>query len=214
MSDASEGFHEKAFTRANDEPDTIFFASRQPDTLMDLGARTAVSALYRTVLPEGGVLLDLMTGGFSHLPDGVAFAGVIGVGVGRAALDANPVLTERVLHDLNANPVLPFEDDSIDAAMLCDGLAYLTDPVAVLTDVCRVLKPGAPLAITFSDNYHAAKAVALWQALEAPDRVRLAGILLTRAGFAELDTGEVTPPEDLTAWQDTVHAVIGRKPVS
>ncbi|AOX20987.1 class I SAM-dependent methyltransferase [Kozakia baliensis] len=211
MADELEGFHPGAFTRANNEPDTIFFAKRQQDTLMDAGARTAVTALYQTALPATGSILDLMCGSLSHLPEELSPNSVIGIDVSRAALDANSALTERVVQDLNANPQLDMPDDCIDAVCLCDGLAYLTQPIAVLKEALRVLRPGAPLIITFSDNFHAAKATAMWQALEPEDRVRLISILMTRAGFVDLDTGEVVPPEDLNAWNDTVRAVIGRK---
>lgn len=207
-----EGMHEAAFTRANNEPDTIFYAQRVPDSLMDMGARTAVTALYQTALPVGGAVLDLMAGALSHYPEEATFQRVVGLGISKAALDANPVLGERVVQDLNDEPELPFDDDSFDAVTLCDGLAYLTTPLAVLMEIVRVLKPGAPLILTFSDQFHAAKAVAIWQALEPADRVRLASVLMSRTGLTELDTGEVVPPEDLTAWRDTVHAVVGRKP--
>ncbi|MFT8354746.1 MAG: methyltransferase domain-containing protein [Gluconobacter japonicus] len=207
-----DGFHEAAFTRVNNEPDTIFYAQRLPDSLMDMGARTAVTALYQTSLPVGGTVLDLMAGSLSHYPEEAHFQDVIGLGASKAALDTNPVLKTRIVQDLNADPILPFEDDSLDVITLCDGIAYLTQPLTVLTEALRVLKEGGPLIVTFSDQFHQQKAVAMWQALEPEDRARLVSILLSRAGFAELDTGEVVPPEDLTAWRDTVRAVVGRKP--
>ncbi|MBF0877522.1 class I SAM-dependent methyltransferase [Gluconobacter cerevisiae] len=207
-----EGMHVAAFTRANNEPDTIFHAQHIPDSLMDMGAQTAVTALYQTALPVGGAVLELMAGALSHYPQEAQFQRVVGLGVAKAALEANPILNERIVQDLNDEPTLPFEDDSFDAVTLCDGLAYLTQPLAILMEIVRVLKPGAPLILTFSDQFHAAKAVAIWQALEPADRVRLVSVLMSRTGLAELDTGEVVPPEDLTAWRDTVHAVVGRKP--
>ncbi|QDH17216.1 methyltransferase domain-containing protein [Swingsia samuiensis] len=214
MSEAEhiDGFHEAAFTRANNEADTLFYADRMPDSLMDIGAQTAVKALYQTSLPVGGVVLDLMAGSLSHYPEEAKFEKTIGLGVSNAALDANPIFTERVVQDLNKDSKLPFKDTSIDAITLCDGLAYLTQPLTVLEEVFRVLKEGSPVIVTFSDQFFPQKAVALWQALEPDERSRLVSILLNRAGFGELDTGEVVPPEDLTGWKDTVHAVIGRKP--
>ncbi|GBR53700.1 hypothetical protein AA106555_1397 [Neokomagataea thailandica NBRC 106555] len=206
-----EGFHAAAFTRADDAPDASFYAAQMPDTLMDLGARTAVTALYQTALPVGGRVLDLMAGSLSHYPEEAKFSDAIGLGVADAALKANPVFTSRVVQDLNQNPILPYEDQSLDAVTLCDGIAYLTQPLAVLQEVNRVLKPGSPLILTFGDAFHPQKAVALWQALEAEDRSRLISILLSRAGFVDLDTGEVVPPEDLNGWHDTVRALIGRR---
>ncbi|GBQ62507.1 hypothetical protein AA103196_0328 [Ameyamaea chiangmaiensis NBRC 103196] len=210
------GFHPSAFTRADTSDDADFYAARPlraPETLMDGGAAAAVTALYKTLLPEDGVVLDLMAGEDSHFPKDTPFERVLGVGLNLVALNANDRIDEAVAHDLNADPGLPFADHAFDAACLCDGIAYLTQPVAVLRDVARVLKPGAPLVVTFTDRFEPRKAVAMWQALEGPDRQRLVGILMERAGLTALDTGEVTPPEDLPAWQDTVYAVIGHAPL-
>ncbi|GBQ88048.1 class I SAM-dependent methyltransferase [Asaia krungthepensis] len=211
MTDTPSGLHPAAFTRANNDPDPEFYAGRSDSTQMDAGARTAVTALYQTALPASGVILDLMAGTLSHLPEESAHDTVIGLDVNGAALDANKSLTQRVVQDINERPRIDLPDSSLDAVCLCDGFAYLTDPVTILAEINRLLRPGAPLIVTFSDNFIPQKAVALWQALEPADRTRLITLLLDRAGFADLDTGEVVPPEDLTAWNDTVHAVIGRK---
>jgi len=40
-------------------------------------------------------------------------------------LAANPQAAATVLHDLNADPVLPFDDDSFDAAVCCVSVDYL-----------------------------------------------------------------------------------------
>jgi len=211
MTDTPSGLHPAAFTRANNDPDRSFYAGRGDSTQMDAGARTAVTALYQTALPATGVILDLMAGTMSHLPAEAQLETVLGLDVNGKALEANIALTRRIEQDLNETPALDLPDDTLDAVCLCDGFAYLTNPLTVLEEVNRVLRPGAPFIITFSDNFIAQKAVALWQALEPADRTRLVTLLLDKAGFGDLDTGEVVPPEDLTAWNDTVHAVIGRK---
>lgn len=206
------GLHDKAFTQASAESDAEFFAEHDPDSLMDLGARTALTALYRTSLPVGGRTLDLMCGSDSHLPEDATFQEFIGLDVCNKLMDENTALNGRAILDLNEQTTLPFSDESFDGVLLSNGLPYLTKPEAVLKEVTRVLKPGAPLILTFTDRFFRAKATAIWQALEPADRVRLASALMNSAGLADLDMGEVTPPEDLPAWQDTVHAVIGRKP--
>lgn len=202
---------EKAFVQASQEDDAAFFSRQMPDSLMDLGARTAVTALYRTAMPVGGHVLDLMAGSLSHLPEDAVFQEFVGLDVNKKALAANPSLSRFVVQNLNSDPILPFQDDCFDAVLLCDGLAYLVRPQAVLEEILRVLKPGLPLIVTFSDQVLPAKAVAIWQALEPEDRVRYVAALMQRSGFGTVDTGEVTPPEELNAWKDSVHAVIGRK---
>lgn len=208
-----QGLHEKAFMQASNEPDDEFFSRQGLDSLMDMGARTAITALYRTTLPVGGRTLDLMAGAISHMPEDAVFQELIGLDVCESALKENKHLTRFVVQNLNTTPYLPFDDQSFDGVVMCDGLAYLTQPQVVIEEVFRVLKPGVPFILGFSDRFIPAKAVALWHALEAEDRVRFASALMARAGFTDLDTGEVAPPEDLTAWKDTVRAVIGRRPV-
>ena len=46
------------------------------------------------------------------------------------------------MHDLNADPVLPFADASFDAVLNCVSVDYLVRPVEVLAEVARVLRPG------------------------------------------------------------------------
>lgn len=211
MTETPAGLHPAAFTRANSEPDRDFFARRSESTLMDAGARTAVTALYQTTLPASGVILDLMAGELSHLPEESAHETVIGLDVNEAGLVRNKALSQRIVQDINETSHIDLPDASLDAACLCDGFAYLTDPLGVFQEIHRLLRPGAPFIVTFSDNFIPQKAVALWQALDPADRARLVSLMLDRAGFGDLDTGEVVPPEDLTAWNDTVHAVIGRR---
>ncbi len=77
-------------------------------------------------------------------------------------LGANPQPTRRFVQDLNADPRLPLESASLDAAaMICVGVQYLQDAVPVLADVRRTLKPGAPLIVSFSNRCFPTKAVAV-----------------------------------------------------
>jgi len=45
--------------------------------------------------------------------------------------------------------------------------------VAVLREVARVLRPGAPLVISFSNRCFWTKAVAVWRALDESGHARL-----------------------------------------
>lgn len=62
------------------------------------------------------------------------------------------------------------------------SVQYLTQPVAVLRDVGRVLRPGAPLVVTFSNRCFPTKAVAIWQALDDTGHARLVARYLGQAG--------------------------------
>lgn len=206
-----DGLHPLAFTQADKTPDTVFYTTKKNFSLLDQGAQEAVKALYTTLLPENGTIVDLMAGHDSHIPADIMPQRLIGLGISKAEMEKNPALDEVIVQDLNLAPTLPFADESIDAICLCDGLHYLIDPLSVLKEVVRVLQPGASLIITYSDIFHPAKAVALWQALTPDDRQRLVTLLLQKAGFSTTDIGEVQPPEDLPLWQNPVYANIGYK---
>ncbi|GCE84682.1 class I SAM-dependent methyltransferase [Komagataeibacter diospyri] len=206
------GFHPHSFTAASNESDTVFYSRRPAGPMLDQGALTAITALYRTLLPEDGNILDLMAGPDSHLPSDMEFDSVIGIGVNTQALDSNPRLTDRVVEDINETPDLPLADESMDAALLCDVAPYLRQPVHVFREIARVLQPGGLIIITFGDRFIPQKATALWQALDEGDRRRMLSILLQRAGFGPVDNGNVSPaPEDLF-WHDAVHAMTARRP--
>ena len=110
------------------------------------------------------------------------------------------------MQNLNANPVLPFETATFDGAGLCVSVDYLTDPVSVLREVGRVLKPDAPLVITFSNRCFPTKAIRAWLALDDAGRVALVQRFLKEAGnFSSIQAMDRSP-----ATGDPLYAVVGR----
>jgi len=77
-------------------------------------------------------------------------------------LAGNPQAAATVVHDLNADPRLPFGGASFDAAVCCVSVDYLVRPVEVFTEVARVRRPDAPYAITFSSRCFPTKAIRGW----------------------------------------------------
>ena len=67
-------------------------------------------------------------------------------------LAANPMATERIVHDLNADPRIPLPDDCVDDVVCCVSVDYLTRPVEVFRDVARVLRPSGRFVCTFSNR--------------------------------------------------------------
>jgi hypothetical protein len=88
-------------------------------THIDEDAVTAVTQLYRELLPPGGAILDLMSSWVSHLPREVAYQKGVGVGLNREELVASPRLDAFVVQDLNQDPRLHFADDAFDGAAIC-----------------------------------------------------------------------------------------------
>ena len=54
---------------------------------------------------------------------------MVGLGLNQVELKENPDLDEFVVHNLNTNPELPFEDDSFDAVIITVSAQYLTKPI-------------------------------------------------------------------------------------
>lgn len=186
-------FPPEAFAKPDSAPDSLFYAQPRFVTHIDAAAIAAVTDLYRTIVPEGGIVLDLMSSWVSHLPDEAAYARVIGHGLNTAELAANPRLTQHFVQDLNAETNLPLETASVDVALMCVSVQYLQRPGAVLSEVARVLRPGAPVVISFSNRCFPTKAVGIWNALDGAGHAQLVGLYLQRAGFARIERHVLKP---------------------
>lgn len=192
------------FARIDPSDDHYFYAYERKVVHIEAGAIEALRAHYADVLPAGGTVLDLMSSWRSHLPDGLG--PVTGLGMNAPEMADNPALTDFVVHDLNLNPVLPYADGTFDAVVCAVSVQYLTKPVEVFTDVRRVLKPGAPLVVSFSNRCFPTKAVAIWRSTGDRDHIQLVGVYLRSAGFDDVRAANLPSPDD------PVYVVEGRAP--
>lgn len=176
-----------AFAKADTSPDLRFYAQPRLVAHIDDEAIAAVTALYRRVLPPGGVIFDMQSSWISHLPPDVDYAEVIGHGMNAQELAANPRLNRWFVQDLNADPSLPLPPRSLDAACCCVSVQYQQRPAEVFSSVLGCLRPGASVAVTFSNRCFPTKAVAIWQALSGADQCRLVSLYLERAGFVGIE---------------------------
>ena len=206
MSDDLHELPTEAFAKQDPSPDPLFYQQPRFVTHIDDQAIAAVTQLYREILPAGGVILDLMGSWVAHLPPEIDYGEVIGHGMNEQELKANPRYTRYFVQDLNAAPALPLADASIDGAAICVSIQYLQEPVTVLREMRRVLKPGAALAITFSNRCFPTKATAIWLGLPMGQHAGLVSLYLDRAGFAAI-TPRVLIPTGLD--QDPLWAVVG-----
>jgi SAM-dependent methyltransferase len=197
-----------AFGREDESDDAAFYAAPRFVTHIDDAAIAALTDFYRKTLPPGGVILDLMSSWVSHLPPQVAFAQVIGHGMNEAELAANPRLSRWFVQDLNRDPALPLASASVDAVTICVSIQYLQQPVAVLRECARVLRPGGTVVASFSNRCFPTKAVAIWRSLDTAQHAQLVGFYLGQARFADIDG---TVLKDGAA-SDPMIAVTGRVP--
>jgi SAM-dependent methyltransferase len=147
------------FARDDPSPDAAFYAQPRLVTHIDEHAIAAVGALYDELGIEGDVL-DLMSSWVSHFWRPPRQLTVLGMN--EHELLANPDARETVVHDLNADPHLPFADQCFDAVVCCVSVDYLTKPIEVFADVARVLRPGRPFVCTFSNRCFPTKAIRGW----------------------------------------------------
>ncbi len=175
-----------AFSREDETPDAAFYAEPRKVTHVDAVCARRIQALYRTVLPEKARVLDLMASWRSHLPDTVGSA--VGLGMNAEELADNPQLAERIVHDLNADPTLPFADASFDAVVCTVSFEYLTQPHKIVAEAKRVLKPGGMLVVVVSNRYFPPKVIKLWTELHPMERMAWVGTLIKQAGFKKVET--------------------------
>jgi SAM-dependent methyltransferase len=161
------------FRRADESSDSLFCSEPRLVVHIDEHAIAAIGRYFEQALPRNSVLLDLMSSWRSHLPEGFPKQTLAGLGLNAVEMRENPQLDERIVHDLNANPALPFPDARFDAAFVTVSIQYLTRPVEVFREVCRVLRPGTAFHVIYSNRMFPTKAVAVWQYADMEQRARL-----------------------------------------
>ncbi len=201
------------FDRDDPSPDTVFYAPTRLVTHIDDAAVAAVGELYAELGVDGSTpgrrVLDLMSSWVSHLRRPPAELVVLGLNA--AELAANPMASERVPWDLNLAPSLPFPDASFDAVLCCVSVDYLVRPVEVLAEAARVLKPGAPLVLTFSNRCFPTKAVHGWLATDEAGRCAIVARYVRQAGGFDAAEVSLRTPAAPPYRGDPLYAVVARR---
>jgi len=207
-----------AFARLDEREDKLFYYQPRLVQHLDAQVRAQITGLYARFLAPGMRVLDLMSSWVSHLPEQLDLK-VTGLGLNAEELEQNPRLRERVVHDLNLKPELPFPDAHFDAVLCTASVEYLVKPDAVFRAVRRVLKLGAPFVATFSERWFPPKAIQLWSMLHPFERLGLVLDYFRRSGgFTGLSTESARdwprPQDDQYAGQfafaDPLFAVWGQ----
>jgi SAM-dependent methyltransferase len=194
MTSESEGlgFPKGFFARGDESDDAEFYSYPRYVTHIDDGAIDAVGALYEELGVRGAVL-DLMSSWVSHFrqpPDGLTV-----LGMNADELAANRQARSWVVHDLNADPSLPFDDDSFDHATCCVSVDYLTRPVDVFRDVARVVRRGGLFVCTFSNRLFPTKAIRGWLLSESGTHHQIvSGYFDSAGGYDGALTRQCTTP--------------------
>ncbi len=208
---------EHPFARLDERPDEQFYQNPRLVQHLDAQVRHQITELYARFLKPGMRVLDLMASWDSHLPERFEVV-VTGLGLNAVELQHNRRLRDFTVHDLNARPDLPYPAGHFDMAICTASIEYLIRPLEVMRAVRRVLKPGAPLIITFSERWFPTKVIETWPRLHPFERLGMVLDLVHQSEvFGRLATetarGWPRPPDDQYAAQlpdaDPLYAVWG-----
>ena len=198
------------FERVDEDEDRLFYLQPRRVVHIDDSAIAAVGRLFRELVPPDSTVLDLMSSWRSHWPAGHPKARLVGLGLNREEMEDNPDLDEVVVHDVNRDLRLPFDEETFDAAVITVSAQYLTHPVDTFSEVNRILKPGGMFIVSFSNRMFPTKAVYIWRASSDRGRVDLLGSYMEAAGSFEDIQGVFANPEESPPG-DPLFAVHSRK---
>jgi SAM-dependent methyltransferase len=174
---------------------------------VDPAILAAITDLYREVMPSGGAILDVMSSWVSHLPPEVHYQRVVGLGIDAGALAENAFLDEWRVQDLNREPALRFAGGEFDGAAICGAVQYLARPGEVIREIGRVLKPGSPLVVTFSNRCLCTTAIGCWRLFDDTGHLSLVARYVAEAGnWTDIRCLDRTP----FGVGDPLYAVIAR----
>lgn len=153
------------------------------DSMARLHLKSCTGPLLQSLAP-GARVLDLMSSIQSHLPMAggkpIGSPVVVGLGMNSEELAANPVLSERLVQNLNRRPKLPYADNSFALVMCHLSVEYLLHPEKTFMEAARVLEPGGKLIISFSNRWFSEKVTPLWSMLHEYERLGYVQYLLRR----------------------------------
>jgi hypothetical protein len=213
-------FSDAPFRRKDESPDREFYRQVRLVQHIDDAASGVIQQIYSRFVENDMRVLDLMSSWQSHLQEGLRPREITGLGLNAYELKKNPVLSNFVVHDLNDNPELPFENAHFDVVVCSVSVEYLTRPMDVFAEVARVLKPQGWFVVTFSNRWFDPKAIAIWPHLHDFERM---GLVLEyfygTSLFSDLHTYSVRglerPSHDKyyghIPYADPVYAVWGRR---
>jgi SAM-dependent methyltransferase len=182
-------FEPNDFTRLDESDDRVFYETDRFVNHLDSLAQSTVKALIgELIIEENPVILDLMAGWDSHVPEKIKPSKIVGLGLNRNELHKNHDLTEIVIHDINADPRLPFPNDNFNVVINTVSIDYMTRPLEVFREVGRILRPGGLFLVIFSNRMFAQKAVKIWREADEDERIILVDEFFKESGLFDNPT--------------------------
>jgi len=200
------------FSRTDETDDGEFYAFDRLVTHIDDGAIAAVGALYDELGLTGatsGPVLDICSSWISHFS--TEPERLVVTGMNAAELAANAMADERLVHDLNVDPTLPFDDATFAAVTCCVSVDYLTKPLDVFAEAARVLRPGGVFVCTFSNRCFPTKAIRGWLRTDDRGRCQIVETYFDMTASFDEPTTQVRNPN---ASGDPLFAVWAQRPTT
>ncbi|XP_052886109.1 uncharacterized protein LOC108484119 isoform X2 [Gossypium arboreum] len=177
-------FKDEDFQRFDETPDSLFYEAPRFVTHIDDAAIAALTKYYSEVFPPsntpGVSILDMCSSWVSHFPKGYKQERVVGMGMNEEELKRNPV--------------------SVD---------YLTKPLDVFKEMCRILKPGGLAIMSFSNRCFWTKAISIWTSTGDTDHALIVGSYFHYAGgFEPPQAVDISPNPGRS---DPMYIVFSRK---
>jgi SAM-dependent methyltransferase len=174
VSHLSPIFLDGAFQRLDDSDDSEFYKlDRFVNHLDKLALSTVETIIGTLVVEKNPVILDLMAGWNSHIPDSINPSVVFGLGLNENELKKNEKISRYLLHDINSDPKLTFPENTFDVVLNTVSVDYMTKPISIFREVGRVLKPGGLFLVIFSNRMFPQKAVKVWRDSNEEERIIL-----------------------------------------
>jgi len=189
-------FTPEDFFRADEQDDRSFYTVPRLVYHIDEPAVSALTQYYRKEIKPKSDILDICSSWVSHYP--VEFPRVMrrvsATGMNALELRANDQLTDWEQKNLNDNPVLPYEDNSFDVVTCVVSIDYMVNPVMVLKEVHRVLRPGGKVIVSQSNRCFPSKAIAMWLRMNDRQHLELInGYFQYAGGFEPRTAFDITP---------------------
>jgi len=188
-------FRPDDFSRIDPTDDGLFYAVPRLVYHIDEPAVASLTQYYRKNITPGSEILDICASWVSHYP--LEFPKVMkrisATGMSWLELKANDQLTDFEAKNLNDDPKLPYDDNSFDVVTCVVSIDYIIDPIKVLKECRRVLRPGGKVIISQSNRCFQTKAVKMWLSMNDRQHLELIdGYLQYAGGFKAREAFDIT----------------------
>lgn len=191
-------------TPAEPGNDVSFYRVPRFVTHIDDNAIQNLRAYYAAVLPRRGRVLDFCSSWVSHYPPETEQAvksgdlEVLGSGLNKSELGANPILKAWSVQNLNEDPDLKLPETSpaqkkpkFVAATCTVSIDYLVKPIEVLTSIRQQMEDGGSIHLAISNRCFPNKVVGRWLKIGEIERLEMVGDYLWWSGWQDIEIVQV-----------------------